>query len=232
MTEPLARRIPLIVAVDGPAGSGKSSVCSEVAKRIGWTYLNTGAIYRAVGLLVREAGVDMNDEAAVAQKAQEVAAFFEWDNEFNELRYAGEGLGRRLYSPEASQGASAIAKMPLVRDVVLPIQRQLATANTKGAIVDGRDIGTVVFPDAQLKVFLTASLEERARRRLQQLKTNIDLESIKKEIAARDGQDSGRDTAPLKKAVDAELLDTSHLDREATVQRLIQMIIERNLLED
>jgi cytidylate kinase len=225
------KRTQVIVAVDGPAGSGKSSVCSEVARRIGWTYLNTGAIYRAVGLLVREAGVDMSDESAVAEKARAVANLLAWDEDANELRYKGERLGKRLYSAEAAQGASEIAKMALVRDAVLPIQRQLVFNNCKGAIVDGRDIGTVVFPDAQLKVYLTASLEERARRRLQQIKANIDIEVIKQEIAARDGQDSKRDTAPLKVADDAEILDTSDLSWEAAVEHLIAMIVAKKLLD-
>lgn len=223
---------PFIVAVDGPAGSGKSSICHTVAERIGWTYINTGALYRAVGLLALRNNVDLDDAQSLAQLVDDVAPHIAWNDKTKELYYKNDNLTDFLQSEETGYAASKIAKSPLVRARLLPVQRQMTLKAEKGALVDGRDIGTVVFPDADLKVFLTASLEERSRRRMSQLgatdSSNID--DIKQGLAKRDQRDGSRDVAPLKQADDALVLDTSDIGFEETVTTLIAMIKERGLI--
>jgi cytidylate kinase len=226
---------PKIVAVDGPAGSGKSSICQRVADAIGWTYVNTGALYRAVGLLATSAGLSLDDEAGLATMVDEVAPDLRWDPRERRLFFKSQDLTPRLGSEEAGYGASKVAKQALVRSSLLPVQRQMTLAAPVGALVDGRDIGTVVFPDADLKVFLTASLEERSRRRLGQLEgrgvvDEIQLQDIMKGLARRDERDGNRAAAPLKQAPDAVVLDTSSLNVEETVQAMIALLRERGLL--
>lgn len=223
---------PLIVAVDGPAGSGKSSVCSLLADRLGWTYVNTGAIYRAVGLLAHEKGVDLQSEAKVAEVVGVLVRELMWDAKSCRLYHAGRDLTDHLGSVEASRCASTIARMPTVRARLLDLQRRLALQAERGAIVDGRDIGTVIFPDADLKIFLTASLDERARRRYAQLsEATHNLEAVKNDIAARDDQDTGRGTAPLKQADDAVPVDTTGLGLDAVVDRLVHLMQDRRLVQ-
>lgn len=223
---------PKIVAIDGPAGSGKSSICHRVAERIGWTYVNTGALYRAVGLLTRDAGISLDDEAAIAAMVTEIAGDLRWDPITREMWFKEQNLTPRLESEEAGYGASKVAKQPLVRAALLPVQRKITLVAPVGALVDGRDIGTVVFPDADLKIFLTASLEERSRRRMQQLGSGdpVALTDVMKGLARRDERDGSRATAPLKQADDALLLDTSDLNVEETISAMIRMLRERGLI--
>ena len=233
----LNRSRPIIVAVDGPAGSGKSSICFHVAARLGWTYVNTGALYRAVGLIASRNGLSAPE--AVADLIDVMAKDLSWDATSRSLSYRGRDLTPELASEEAGQAASKIAKLALVRDRLLPVQRQLTLAADAGALVDGRDIGTVVFPEADLKIFLTASIEARSRRRMRQLGLSeaVDagsslaghLEEIKAGIARRDEQDKSRDTAPLKKADDAVTVDTSELTLEQTVDAILDLIRTRGL---
>ncbi len=224
---------PKIVAVDGPAGSGKSSICHTVADHLGWTYINTGALYRAVGVLALSSGINLDDQHGLASMVDEVAADLRWDATDRQIWHLQQNLTAKLQTEEAGYAASKVAKQPLVRDRLLPLQRQLTLSAPKGALVDGRDIGTVVFPDADLKIFLTASLEERSRRRMAQLspgaKVAEALEDIKKGLARRDERDEGRGVAPLKQAVGAVVLDTSLLNFEQTVEALERMIRERGL---
>lgn len=236
MTE---RKRPIIVAVDGPAGSGKSTICSEVSRKIGWSYVNTGALYRGVGLLARDRGINLEDEAAVGAMLEKLAGEIRWDYEKHQLFCGDQNLTPRLGSAEAGNAASFIAKQQKVRQLLLPVQRNLALRAPKGAMVDGRDIGTVVFPDADLKVFMTANLEERARRRLRQLETkdaagaapnNHSLNDVMEDIARRDNQDSKRGEAPLKKADDAVEFDTSGQTQAEVVDALIAVIRDHGLI--
>lgn len=222
-------RRPIIVAVDGPAGSGKSSICFHVAARLGWTYVNTGALYRAVGLLAARNGLTAPE--AIADLIEEMAKDLSWDAATRSLSYRGRDLTPELASEEAGQGASRVAKIALVRDRLLPVQRQLTLAANKGALVDGRDIGTVVFPDADLKIFLTASIEARSLRRVHQLGLAEDdaLGKIKAGIAKRDEQDKNRDLAPLKLADDAVTVDTSDLTLDQTVDAIVALINAKGL---
>ncbi len=224
-----------IVAVDGPAGSGKSSVCSKVCAKLGWTYVNTGFLYRSVAYLCRQQNKSFEDHAALSSVIEDFCEHLSWDPATQKVSYRDLDLTPHLYSDQAGQDASWIAKIPLVREKLLPLQRKLALLSPKGAVVDGRDIGSVVFPDADLKIFLTASIEERARRRLHQLKDGdtaslAEFEAIKTSIRERDQQDSARGNAPLILAPDAILIDSSALDMHDTVETIINLIRARRLI--
>lgn len=229
----------IIVAVDGPAGSGKSSVCAKVSQKLGWTYVNTGFLYRAVGYIAKRRGVEIHDDASLLAVVRDVRNHLRWLPENQAVLFEGENIAPCLYEDDVGQLASSIAKNASLREALLPMQRELALSTSKPAIIDGRDIGTVVFPDADLKIFLTASIEERARRRLDQLSSDLNqaerdeaFEKLKSSIAARDRQDSGRGTAPLKQAEDAICLDTSDLNLDGVVDRIIAMIRSRDLFQD
>jgi CMP/dCMP kinase len=224
---------PKIVAVDGPAGSGKSSICSKVATKLGWTYVNTGALYRVVGLLLERCDIDTNDEQQLSEFLDQITPAIHWVPESKKLIYNDEDITAELYSVTASRGASKVAKMPMVRAKLLPLQRRMTLQSPMGALVDGRDIGTVVFPDADLKIFMTASIEERARRRYSQMMESAKklgkpldqtIEQVELDIKERDDRDSARGTAPLKKADDAVLFDNSGLTMDEAVERMVELI--------
>lgn len=220
---------PTIVAVDGPAGSGKSSICATVCHDLGWSYVNTGALYRAIGLMASDRGVQLTEGPALKKILEEFAESVRWEHETAKLFVGVEDATPRLNSVEAATGASAVAKMPMVRDALMPLQRKLSLSAPRGAIVDGRDIGTVIFPDADIKIFMTASLEQRATRRLKQLETSgatsdMSHGDIMRAIALRDDQDSRRDSAPMRKADDAILFDTSDMDVEQSIASLKELI--------
>lgn len=222
---------PFIIAVDGPAGSGKSTICAAVCERLGWTYINTGAIYRAIGLIASESKIDLHDEEALVQIIEQHAQSLHWNGHAQQLWLGERNLTPQLGCEDAGRAASILAKLPRVRERLLPVQRQLAATAAKGAIIDGRDIGTVVFPDADLKVFLTASLEERSRRRMGQLANKLDdqssqklLASLQEQIANRDKQDQARGVAPLRQAEDAVILDTSRMTLQEVVHAMIDLI--------
>ncbi len=222
---------PKIVAVDGPAGSGKSSICNRVSELIGWTYINTGAIYRAIGILAVAEGIDLDDTPSLVSLVDRVSSKLRWDSIKRELWCGDLHLTPMLNSEQTGYAASKIASKGLVRERLLPVQRQLTLSAPVGALVDGRDIGTVVFPDADLKIFLTASLEERSRRRQLQLGSESEeLEAIKSGIAKRDERDQGRESAPLKQASDAYVLDTSEMSMDASVEAMIEILKSRQLI--
>jgi cytidylate kinase len=226
---------PKIVAVDGPAGSGKSSICATVCKDLGWSYVNTGALYRAVGLLCLDRGVSLVEGPEIKKILEEFSESARWEHETARLFVGVDDVTPRLNSVEAGNGASAVAKMPMVRDALLPIQRKLSLSAPKGAMVDGRDIGTVIFPDADLKIFMTASLEQRAARRLKQLekigpKVDLSHDDVMKAIALRDDQDSQRDSAPMRRAEDAVLFDTSDMDVAQAIANLKQLLRSKGLV--
>lgn len=232
MTQPAKK--PKIVAVDGPAGSGKSSICYRVAERLGWTYLNTGALYRAIGLRANETGVPLHDEGRLSDLVELMSPLLRWESEKRELWFGSRNLTPLLASEEVGDAASKIAKLEGLRERLLPLQRQLSLSAPVGVLVDGRDIGTVVFPDADLKIFLTASLEQRSLRRMHQLGTSVDdksyLAELMAEMAHRDERDASRKVAPLKQAPDAILLDTSSLTLDETIEAMLSLFRERQLI--
>ena len=210
--------------MDGPAGSGKSSVARAVAERLGVANLNTGSLYRAVALLALREGVDLDDGTALSRTAGSIE--LSPDGALVDGVVIDDG---DLRSPEVSAAASKVSVHPEVRRVLLGVQRRAAEEAKKrgGAVVEGRDIGTVVLPGADLKVFLSAAPEERARRRAVQSRREGELERIREAMRARDRQDSEREVSPLKSAPDAVILDTTELDIEEVVSVILDLA--RNL---
>ena len=210
----------ILVAIDGPAGSGKSSVARAVAERLGVFNLNTGAAYRAAALLALRENVDLADGEGLAGLARRV----DLDPEGASIDGGRVGEGE-LRSPEVSAAASKVSAHPSLREVLLPVQRAAAEkARAKGgAVVEGRDIGTVVLPDAELKVYLSAAPEERARRRAYQTGREGEFDRIKDAIARRDRQDSEREISPLKPAAGAFVLDTTSLSLEEVISRVLDL---------
>lgn len=210
-----------VVAIDGPAGAGKSSVASAIAARMNFTHVNTGSLYRAVAYALLQ--MNVAPENITPEELKKISI------SFNGARLLLNGVdpGERLRTPECAAGASAVAKIPFVREFLLPVQR--SSANGQWIVMEGRDIGTVIFPDAKVKIFLTASAAERARRRLLQgeCAPGATLESIQKEIEARDLQDSTRTTAPLKAADDAVVIDSSNLSLDETVEAIVAVIQQK-----
>jgi cytidylate kinase len=213
----------IVVAIDGPAGAGKSTVARELARRLGYVLVDTGALYRGVALAARAHGIDWNDGPALGVLAQSLALSF---------RTAADGTPHlhvddvdresELRTPEMSMGASDVSKHPEVRQALLGIQRRLGEDG--GVVLEGRDIGTVVFPNAEVKVFLTASAETRAARRVEDLGARgirAELDTTLREVRARDTQDESREVAPLKPAADCHVLDTTGMSIEQAVDRLV-----------
>lgn len=204
-----------IIAIDGPAGAGKSTVSKICAARLGYTYIDTGAMYRAVALKALLSGQAVEDLIAdIDIKLDEAARVF----------LDGREVTKEIRTPEVSKGASDVAKFGFVRKKLTELQREMARQGS--VIMDGRDIGTQVLPNADLKIFLTASVEERARRRFEELKAKnlaADFDRIKKEITLRDKQDSEREIAPLAQAEDAILLDTTNLTIEQVVAEILRL---------
>jgi cytidylate kinase len=213
----------LLIAIDGPAGSGKSSVARAVAEKLGFANLNTGAAYRAVALLALREGVNLDDGASLAEVCRRVS--------LDERGALVDGVLVResaLRTPEVSAAASTVSARPEVRAVLLEVQREAAreASTQRGAVVEGRDIGTVVLPDAELKIFLSAAPEERARRRAHQTGREEELDRIREAMRKRDRQDSERETSPLKPAPDAVTLDTTSLDLDGVVSRVLELARE------
>ncbi len=212
--------IPILITIDGPAGSGKSSAARAVAEGLGIVNLNTGAAYRAVALLALREGVDLEDGEALAEIAGRVFLKVEG------VMLDGEPVPELdLRTPEVSAAASKVSVHAEVRQVLLSVQRDAARRAREdgGAVVEGRDIGTVVLPDAELKIFLSASSEERARRRAVQSGRESELNRIHKAMSLRDRQDTERQTSPLRPAPDAVVLDTTTLDLEEVVARILDL---------
>lgn len=217
----LKSRLP-VVAIDGPAGAGKSTVSRRVAQRLGLTYLDTGALYRAVTWAVLRAGVALDDGVGVAEVAASAQVELRWQPEL-QVFLDGEDCTEIIRTPEVTQVVSQVAAQPAVRQVLLGIQKQYGQRG--GIVVEGRDIGTTVFPEAELKIFLTASVQERAQRRWRELQqqgiTGRDVATIAQEIAQRDAQDSQRQISPLRRAADAVVIDSDGLDVDGVVERIV-----------
>jgi cytidylate kinase len=214
------------VAIDGPAGAGKSTVAREVARRLGLAYLDTGAMYRAITLAGLRRSTDLHNAEALQRLTQSVELDIQSDSEGQNIIFLdGENVSIDIRLPEISRHVSFVALCPQVRDVLVDKQRQIGRRG--GVVMDGRDIGTMVMPDAEYKFFLTASLEERARRRLEELRAKgevMDIGQMTQEIAARDKIDSEREVAPLRPAEDAIHVDTTDMDIEDVVNTVVKLI--------
>ncbi len=215
-----------VIAIDGPAGVGKSTTSRELARRLGYTLVDTGALYRGVAFAARERGISWADEAAVAAVCGEIElGFASQDDGTPRLLIDGIDRGDDIRTPEMSSGASQVSAYPGVRSALLGIQRRLGAEG--GVVLEGRDIGTVVFPDAEVKLFLTASAEERARRRVKDLESRgieVDYDELLAQIQARDEADSTRAIAPLRPAEDAVILDSTSLDMDAVVRHVLELV--------
>ena len=209
----------MIIAVDGPGGTGKSTVSRKLADRLGWLHLDTGAFYRAATLAVLRTGIEISDHsdqitAAVRDR--------EYVQEGGRMFLDGEDVSAEIRSSEVTAAVSAISALPDLRLIMVALQRGWVARHGGDVVVEGRDIGTVVFPDANLKIWLSASAEERARRRA--LQTKRDHESVRKELDRRDRADSGRKASPLTPADDAIHLDTTAMTAEEVVDRIMALI--------
>ncbi len=216
------------VAIDGPAGAGKSTISRRVAKELGFIYVDTGALYRTVGLNVLRLSLDMNNADDVISTLDSVKVSLRFINGEQRVFLYDEDVSEAIRTPEASMAASAVSAVPAVRDFLFSLQQDIAAASN--CIMDGRDIGTVVLPNAQVKIFLTASAEKRAERRHKELLEkgmNEKYEDVLADIIQRDYNDSHREIAPLKQADDAILVDTSDLDLEQSYEAVLNAIKER-----
>ncbi len=213
------------IAIDGPAGAGKSTIAKEVAKRLQFIYVDTGALYRGVGLYAVRSGVQTTDKDAIAKLLPQIDISLKFVNSEQRVFLNGEDVSTDIRLPEISMAASNVSAIPTVREFLFDLQRKLAREND--VIMDGRDIGTVVLPSAQVKIFLTASPEERARRRKEQLELAgnvVDYDKLLEEIKQRDYNDSHREIAPLKPADDSITIDTTGNELEQSIELLYNHI--------
>lgn len=216
------------IAIDGPAGAGKSSAARQAAQKLQFVYVDTGAMYRTIALYMLENRVDTDDEEALKAALDSIRIELKYKDGVQCMYLNGEDVSGRIRTPEVSAQASVVAAIPAVRAKLLDLQRNMAAS--QNVLMDGRDIGTNILPDAELKIYLTASVEERARRRfleLTQKGEECSLEEIQRDIADRDWRDMHRETAPLKQAEDAVYLDTSDMTLEEVVDRITQLAEER-----
>jgi len=215
----------IVVTIDGPAGAGKSTVAKQLARRLGYRLLDTGAIYRAVALAAYRRGIPWTDAGACAEVARDLDIRFDFVGDKNHVFIAGEDVSSAIRTPEISQGASQVSAHPPVRAALLELQRRLGSGG--GVVVEGRDTGTVVFPSADAKFFLTATEVERARRRVAELGPSADYEKTLLEIRERDQRDASRDVAPMRPADDAVLVDNSTQTIEQVVENLAAVVEAR-----
>ncbi|MBE6973570.1 MAG: (d)CMP kinase [Ruminococcaceae bacterium] len=217
------------IAIDGPSGAGKSTLARKAAATLGYLYVDTGAIYRTVALSAVRRGIDPADAAGLVPTLSELDIRLEYGQDGLQHMYLnGEDVSQAIRVHEISQHASTVSAIPEVRAFLLDLQQDLARKNN--VIMDGRDIGTVVLPDADVKIFLTASPESRAQRRhleLQQRGQDADFDTVLRDIIKRDEQDTNRPIAPLRQAEDAVLVDTTHLDLEQSLQAILAVIREK-----
>ncbi len=213
------------IALDGPSGSGKSTMARRISRELGFYYIDTGALYRAVGLFVKRRGIDPADEAAIEAALDACKVTFDFVDGAQRTMLDGEDVSQAIRVPEISQFASKTSAFPCVRALLLDVQRSFARGNSM--IMDGRDIGTTVLPDAPIKIFLTASAEDRARRRFEELAARgeaVTYETVLREQKERDFRDETREISPLRRAEDAILVDTTGLSLEEGYQKLRRTI--------
>lgn len=217
-----------IVAIDGPVGAGKSTVARAVAQRLKFRHVDTGAMYRSVAWAALERGVDLHDEAAVTALARSRRIDFATHPSGQRVLVDGRDVTEAIRTPQVSDGASVVSVYPGVREAMVAVQRRLGAEG--GVVMEGRDIGTVVFPDAEVKVFLDASLDERARRRFEELQArgaSVDFESVRAAEEERDRRDRTRNHSPLRRAPDAVVIDSTHVPVDEVVDRIVKVVRSR-----
>ncbi|MBE6758641.1 MAG: (d)CMP kinase [Ruminococcaceae bacterium] len=220
--------MPINIAIDGPAGAGKSTLARAVAKRLGYIYVDTGALYRAAALFVLERGTDIYNSAAVSALVPMMDIELKYVGGEQRVYLCGENVSGVIRSPEVSKAASVVSAVVAVRQFLFDLQQDIAETNN--VVMDGRDIGTVVLPNAQVKIFLTASPEERAQRRYRELRDkgmDIDYKVVLEEVNQRDYNDSHREVAPLKPAADSLIVDTTGLSLADSEELLYKTITDR-----
>ena len=220
-------RSSITIAIDGPASSGKGTVARIVARNLGYAYIDSGSMYRAVALCARTNGVSWDNESKLAEMTKALDFSFDWTGSVLRLRVNGDDITEQLRNEDIGNGASRVAVYPMVRSVLLEQQRTMAAHG--GVVMDGRDIGSVVLPDAELKIYLDASVAERARRRTNELQTRgvvVDFVTVEREIVARDEQDKNRSTAPLIQVEDAVYVDTTSRTAENAADEIVQMAMK------
>lgn len=218
----------LIVAIDGPSGAGKSTISKALAKRTGYINIDTGAMYRSVALLVGRQQISLSDEQALQKLCRDISIEFIREAEQERVVVDGEDVSQQIRTPEVSLLTAKVAACSVVRTAMVELQRQMGEAG--GVVLEGRDIGTVVFPHAQVKFFLSASAEERGRRRFEELRAKgvaVDLQQTIAEVEARDAADSAREHAPLKRAEDAIDIDSTRLSIDEVLEMMLRVIAER-----
>lgn len=212
------------IAIDGPAGAGKSTIAKSVAKKLGFVYVDTGAMYRAIGLYMLQRGINLEKEDKITEACEQVEVTIEYISGEQQVILNGENITDLIRTEEAGKMASAVAKFGAVRQKMVELQMKLAASTS--VVMDGRDIGTVVLPNADLKIYLTASTKERAFRRWKELTDKgiaSDITDIEEDIRKRDFQDMNRDISPLKQAEDAVLLDSSDLTIEEVIDKIVSL---------
>jgi len=222
----------VIIAIDGPSAAGKSTLAKRIARDLGFTYLDTGAMYRALALKVLSEGIDIDDGPTLKELVERTTIDLRETGESLKVLLDGEDVSDKIRTPEVSQMASKASALPVVRQRMLVLQRALGQRGN--VVAEGRDVGTVVFPEANMKIFLDASTQERARRRVEELRRagqQVSLTDTLREMAERDKRDRERDLAPLRKADDAIAIDSSSLDAEALAQT-VMLEIRKNALEN
>ena len=218
----------IAVAIDGPVGAGKSSIAKECAKRLGFIYVDTGALYRCIGLFCDRNGVNIDDASRVEAALMHITLDVKIKNGTQHVYLNSYDVSEEIRLPEISMAASKVSAIPAVREYLLQFQRDMAAS--QNVIMDGRDIGTVVLPDAEVKIYLTADAEVRAKRRYDELiakGNNVTFESVLADLNQRDRNDMTREIAPLKKADDAVLADTTKLDFDSSCELIIGIIKEK-----
>jgi cytidylate kinase len=220
-----SKRKGLTIAIDGPSGAGKSTVARSLAERLGYTYIDTGAMYRSVALRVKEKGISIEDKFALNQLASSLQIAFFTEKEQTHVLCDGEDITEAIRTPEISRLASSISKQKGVREALVQMQREMGKEG--GVILEGRDIGTVVFPDADVKFYLDADSDERVRRRYEEMVekgVKVDIKETEEELVRRDHNDMHRIHSPLKKAEDALFIDSTHRSAEEIVEEMTRII--------
>ena len=226
---PQGRRVKrLTIAIDGPSGAGKSTVAKSLARQLGYVYIDTGAMYRSLALRVKEAGVPPEDELALSQLALSLHIQFFTEGDQTHVLCDGEDITQAIRTPEISRLASSISRQKVVREALVQMQRKMGEKG--GVILEGRDIGTVVFPGADVKFYLDAESDERARRRYDEMVEKgmeVDFKETREELLQRDHNDMHRVHSPLKKAGDAVSIDSTHLSAQEVVEEMVRVIHEK-----
>lgn len=221
--------MPYSIAIDGPAGAGKSTIAKAVARELGYVYIDTGAMYRAVGLFCIHNQIPLHDEKSVVSHINEIDISISYDDDgVQQVFLNGENVSSMIRTLEVGEAASSVSQYQPVRDKLVDLQRKLASKTS--VVMDGRDIASKVLPNADTKIYLTASVEERARRRANELKEKgepCDLKAVEKEIADRDYRDMHRENSPLTKVPEAILVDSSDLSIDETIDKILELAMNR-----